>query len=187
MVRIILFSAAVLFGHYSIGQQEQYIRQGTLKASATIAPSKMLNRDVQNIYIHGFLAYQLEEKLSLRGESFFYIPGAESSSTVNMYSSALNTSFGAFYHETKNNWDSYLGFQPGLSIIQSPLKSGTSFNPTFSMKIGTAYYVWKYFHFFAELTYVNSTIRGFDQGSLRADELIFSAGLGFQINTKKTN
>jgi hypothetical protein len=59
--------------------------------------------------------------------------------------------------------------------------------PSFAMKSGVSYYVWKYFHFFADLTYVNSTLRGTSFGSHRMDELVFSAGLGFQINVKKSN
>jgi hypothetical protein len=186
MVRLILFTVICVVSATLIAQ-EQYIRPGMLKATATIAPSKMLNRDIQNIYIHGFLAYQLDEKVSLRGDSYYFIKGAASTSSAIGYSAAMNTSFGAFYHQTKNNWDSYLGLQPGLSVVQTPLKSGSSFIPTFSLKLGTAFYVWKYFHFFAELTYLNSTMRGLQSGSMRNDELIFSAGLGFQINTKKSN
>jgi hypothetical protein len=54
------------------------------------------------------------------------------------------------------------------------------------VKSGVSYYVWKYFHFFADLTYVNSTLRGTSFGSHKMDELILSAGLGFQINVKKS-
>lgn len=183
MVRII--SLIVLMGSFIAFGQEQYIRQGTLKASATIAPSKMLNRDVQNIYLNGFVAYQLDEHLSLRGETFFYIKGAANAPTDMVYNGAMNTYFGAFYHRGVNNWDNYVGFQPGVSVVQTIYKSGASVIPSFAFKIGTAYYVWKYFHFFADLTYTNTTVRGISIGSLRSDELIISAGLGFQINTKK--
>lgn len=165
--------------------QEQYLREGTLKASATIAPSKMLNRDVQNIYLNGFIAYQLDEHFSLRGETFYYIKGAASASTAFVYNGAMNTYFGAFYHRGIKNWDNYLGFQPGVSVIQTIYKSGASVCPTFAFKLGTAYYVWKYFHFFADVTYTNTSLRGLSIGSQKSDELIISAGLGFQINTKK--
>lgn len=183
MVRMIFLSALLLAYLPAFGQ-EQYIRQGTIKASATIAPSNMLNRDANNIYLNGFLAYQLDRNVSLRGETFYYINNAASTNPI--YAGAIHTYFGAFYHKGKGNWDNYLGFQPGVSVMKTAFKK-TSAIPTFAVKLGTAYYVWKYFHFFAELTYTNSTIRGIgpNYGSMKTDELIFSAGLGFQINTKK--
>lgn len=178
-VTVLIFVCGQLFG------QEKYIRQGTIKASATIAPSLMLNRNVQNIYLNGFLAYQLDDHLSLRGESFYYVKGAASTTTDVVYNGAMSTYFGAFYHRGINNWDNYIGFQPGVSVVQTLYKPGASVSPSFAVKIGTAYYVWKYFHFFADLTYTNTTVRGLSIGSLKSDELIISAGLGFQINTKK--
>ena len=183
MVRLI--NLIVVLGSFMAIGQEQYIRQGTLKASATIAPSMMLNRDVQNIYLNGFVAYQLDEHFSLRGETFYYIKGAANAPTDMVYNGAMNTYFGAFYHKGVKNWDNYIGFQPGVSVVQTIYKSGASVIPSFAFKIGTAYYVWKYFHFFADLTYTNSTVRSLSIGSLKSDELAISAGLGFQINTKK--
>lgn len=182
MVRLITL-IALMFSFMAFGQ-EQYIRQGTLKASATIAPSMMLNRDANNIYLNGFIAYQLDEHFSLRGETFFYINNATSTNPI--YAGAIHTYFGAFYHKGKRNWDNYLGFQPGVSVVKTAFKNNAVL-PTFALKIGTAYYVWKYFHFFTDLTYTNSSIRGIalDYGSIKTDELIISAGLGFQINTKK--
>ena len=184
MVKRSFLTVIILMCLVSFGQ-EQYIRQGTLKASATIAPSIMLNRNIQNIYINGFLAYQLDEKLSLRGEAFYYIDGAAGAASDMGYSGAMHTYFGVFYHGRKGNWDNYVGFQPGLSVAQVPLKSGATASPSFAAKIGTSYYVWKYFHFFAELTYWNSSVRGIPGGSMRMDELVLSAGLGFHINTRK--
>jgi hypothetical protein len=165
--------------------QEMFIRAGTLKASATISPSLMLNRSIQNVYINGFVAYQLDERLSLRGETFYYINGAADAATDILYNGAIHTYFGVFYHARIGNWDNYLGFQPGLSVTSIPLKSGSSAGPSFAAKAGTAYYVWKYFHFFAELTYMNNNVRGIPGGTMRMDELMLSAGLGFHINTRK--
>ncbi len=183
MVRMFFLSVWLLTLPPVFGQ-EQYIRPGTLKASATIAPSNMLNRDANNIYLNGFLAYQIEDHFSLRGETFYYINNAASTNPI--YAGAIHTYFGAFYHSGKGNWDNYIGFQPGVSVVKTAFKKPSAI-PTFALKLGTAYYVWKYFHFFAELTYSNSTIRGIgpSYGSMKTDELIISAGLGFQIHTKK--
>ena len=187
MVRLV-FITVLLFNVSSIySQQEQYIRPGTIKASSTISPSLMLNHDIQNIYLNGFISYQFDRKVSLRGESFLYIKNAASKPTDIGYSGGVHTYFGAFRHLTKGNWDNYLGFQPGVSIVQTIHNPGLSVCPSFALKAGSAFYVWKIFHFFAEVTYTNTSVRGITSGPYRADELILSAGLGFQINTKRWN
>lgn len=184
MVRFCLLALSVVFLSSIQAQEEQYIRPGMIKASATISPSVMLNRDIQNIYINGFISCQLDRKFSLRGESFYFLKNAATKATDIGFSGGMHTYFGAFYHETKGNWDNYFGFQPGVSVVQTIFKPGASVCPSFALKIGTAFYVWKYFHFFADVTYTNTTVRGLSIGAYRADELILSAGLGFQINTK---
>jgi hypothetical protein len=184
MVRLFCFIVVIIGFTTVFAQDEQYIRSGTLKASATIAPSVMLNRSVQNIYINGFIAYQLDRKLSLRGDTYYFMKNAAAKATDIGYSGGMHTYFGAFYHETKGNWDNYIGFQPGISVVQTIYNSGASVSPSFAVKLGTAFYVWKYFHFFADVTYTNTSVRGISNGAYRADELILSAGLGFQINSK---
>ena len=43
----------------------------------------------------------------------------------------------------------------------------------------------KFFNFFVDVAYVNSTYRGLSFGSEKTDELILSAGLGFNLQTRK--
>jgi hypothetical protein len=57
--------------------------------------------------------------------------------------------------------------------------------PSVAVHLGTTYYVWKIFHFYFDVSYVKSTLRGLTVGSLATDELLFSAGLGLHINTIK--
>jgi len=170
--------------------QEDYILPGLLKASATISPSSMLGRSVENVYISGFLEYHCDKKLSLRGESFFFVDGNSKNGTNNEFiHQGMRTYFGAFYHWNKNNWDKYLGVQPGITMMRplvsiepnAPLQA----SPSFAIHAGSSYFVWKYFHFFVDLAYVHSSYRGLVNGSVNTDEMILSAGLGFQINTKR--
>jgi hypothetical protein len=186
MVRRIGCIVAILISLHSVAQEEMYIRPGLLKASATIAPGKMLNRTVNTIYLSGFLEYHTDKNISLRGDTYLYIDGAAQKPTDVLLRSASRTYFGAFYHWNLKNWDNYVGFQPGISLLRfSAISPKISVCPSFAVTAGSTFYVWKYFHFFANLTYVNSKAYGLNGGSLRADELIFSAGLGFNVNTKK--
>ncbi|MEY3237957.1 MAG: hypothetical protein RI883_2058 [Bacteroidota bacterium] len=189
MVKGIILSS-VIFVATGIFAQESYIQPGLLKATATIAPSTMLNRSVQNIYISGFLEYHLDKKLSLRGETFVFVDGQSKNATNNTFvEKGMRTYFGAFYHFNKNNWDQYIGFQPGVALMK-PLSSidpnaPLQLSPSFAAHVGSTYYVWKYFNFYVDLAYVHSSYRGLAVGTQKTDELILSAGLGFQIQTKK--
>ena len=176
------------------GQNEIYKGANTIEASATIAPSWMLNRAESNYYIMGYAEYHLTERLSLRSDNFFFI---DSDADVAFYSDAFRSYFGAFIHDQKGNWDRYVGFQPGIALLRkNPYSDGLqtfaplepnplSIVPSFSVTVGTSFYVWKYFNFFANVSYVNSTIGGLSGGPYRTDELILSAGLGFQLNAGK--
>ncbi len=189
MVRGIIFSCVILAAT-GIFAQENYIQPGLLKATATIATSTMLNRSVQNSYISGFLEYHLDRKLSLRGETFVFVDGKSKNATNNVFiKEGMRTYFGAFYHFNKNNWDQYIGFQPGVALIK-PLDSiepnaPRQLSPSFAAHVGSTYYVWKYFNFYVDLAYVHSSYRVLAMGTQKTDELILSAGLGFQIQTKK--
>ena len=189
MVRGIIFSSIFLLSGVVLSQ-EKYIQPGLLKATGPIAPSTMLNRSVQNIYLSGFLEYYLDRKLSLRGETFVFVDGKSKTVTNNLFiKEGMRTYFGAFYHFNKNNWDQYIGFQPGVALIK-PLDSvepngPLQLSPSFAAHIGSTYYVWKYFNFYVDLAYVHSSYRGLTIGTQKTDELILSAGLGFQIQTKK--
>lgn len=180
-------SAFILLVGLNVNAQEElYMRQGLIKSSATISPGKMLNRTVKTIYLSGFLEYHIEKNISLRGDTYWYIDGGGQKPTDITLSNASRTYFGAFYHWNVKNWDNYLGFQPGISLLRfSAISPKISVCPSFALTVGSTFFVWKYFHFFANLTYVNSKAHDLAIGSQRADELILSAGLGFQLNTKK--
>lgn len=185
MVKI-FFITAFLLSASLIHAQEQYLNPGTIKASATIAPANSLNSKLKSIYLNGFLGYQLEKHFSLRGETFVFLKNAAKDGQSNPIKNNYQIHFGAFYHLGIKNWDNYIGFQPGIQMYNTTSNSKFDIAPTFAAKIGTAYYVWKYFHFFAEVSYINAFYQGIDvNGRVKSDELAFSAGLGFQINTLK--
>lgn len=187
MVRYFVLITFLVSNFFAKAQEEEiFIRPGLLKASGTISPGKMLNRSVNTTYLSGFLEYHIEKNFSFRGDTYWYVDGRSAKVTGDHLTNASRTYFGAFYHLNKRNWDNYLGFQPGISFIRfATISPKTAICPSFALTVGTSYFVWNYFHFFANLTYVNSNVQGLVGGSKRADELIFSAGLGFQFNTKK--
>lgn len=189
MVRVIVIFVLLGVTNLAVSQTD-YIRPGLIKASGTISPANMLNRSVQNIYLSGFLEVHPQKNISLRGDINWFVDGHSRNGTSNeFFQEGMRLYFGSFYHFNKNNWDSYIGLEPGLALFK-PLDSidptaKLQASPSFAVHVGSTYFVWKIFNFYVDLAYVNSSFRGLDYGSERTDELILSAGLGFHVNTKK--
>jgi hypothetical protein len=167
-----------------------YFNPGLIKASATISPSRMLQNRANSINLSGFLEYVADKKYSFRGDVIQFIDAGYSSKSLIEPIFQNRLFFGTFRHFGKQNLKFYTGLQMGTTVTtyNQSFYTGnrTHVAPSFAVKSGVSYYVWKYFHFFADLTYVNSTLRGTSFGSHKMDELILSAGLGFQINIKKS-
>lgn len=170
-------------------QREVYIRPGLLNSALTFSPSIMLNRAESNYYLTGFLQGRLDNHLSFRGESHYLVGGSEKHPFFKMSS---RTYFGIQYGLSKGNLDTYVGFMPGFTIAQvhrnfnEDGKNPVHVAPSFSANIGLTYYIWKVFNVFANVTYVNSTVYGMrTEINGRSDELMISAGLGFNINAVK--
>lgn len=184
-------------GKMMVRQPLSYIQPGMINASATFSPSWMLNRPSANYYLSGFAEYHLDRRISFRSDNFFMMNSADEDPFLDQ---AFRSYVGAFYHFRKSqwsNWDKYIGFQPGIAYMaKNPYNGGIqslvllkpefSLSPSFAITAGTSFYVWKYFNFFANLTYVNSKLGGVSGAPYKTDELILSAGLGFQIQTKKS-
>ena len=169
---------------------DNYFRPGLIKASATITPGRMLQNKANSIYINGFLEYVVDYKYSFRGDIFQFIDANYSINSSFTNPNYINRIyFGGFRHFGKKNFKIAPGAQMGVLMADynySAFERQFYVAPSFALKLGADYYVWDYFHFFANLTYVNSTIRGTQAGKHKIDELLFSAGLGFQINTIKS-
>lgn len=189
--QIVFFLIVELFCFQSQAQNDSYFQPGLIKASATITPGRMLQNKANSIYINGFLEYVVDKNYSFRGEIFQFIDANYSSNSSFSNPNYMNRIyFGGFRHFGKSNFKITTGAQMGVLMVDydySLFEKQFYVAPSFALKIGADYYVWDYFHFFANLTYVNSKIRGSKVGEHKMDELLFSAGLGFQVNTIKRN
>ena len=171
-----------------------YRQQGLLEASATLSPSTMLSRKSNNFYATGFAEYHFDLKVSLRSDTYYHLNSLEENGFIK---DAVRSYFGIFYHLNHNqfsNWDVTLGVQPGVSIMSKnnynaldPLvatdHSRVVVSPSFALSAGAKFYVWNYVNFFANVSYLNSSMGGLPDGHFNTDEIIVSAGLGFQIQT----
>jgi hypothetical protein len=171
--------------------QPLYRNVGVLSASTTLAPGLMLNRNQVNFHFHSFAEYHLNRSVSVKSDSYLFL---NSPNLQIKDLKMIRSYFGMFYHFNRRyfgNWDVKVGFLPGITYSQQSAafeqeeRRVGSLAPSFSFAVGFDYYVWKYFHFFSQVSYVQSTMRGLPNGSERADELLFSVGLGFQVPTRK--
>lgn len=179
---LVLLASSGIFG------QETYVRPGLISTSLTISPSSMLNRSDNNYYLTGFLEGRVDKHLSFRGETHFFMDGEKE---IPYFKRAARTYFGIQCHLPVKNFDPYIGFMPGVALLQLNTdriggeQQGIKAVPSVSFNLGASYYIWKYFHVFLNASYVKSTVYGFEETSGKSDELIFSAGLGLNINAKK--
>lgn len=184
-----LLSVFCLFINVSVAQDENnFAKTGLLKATATISPGFMLNHPITNIYVSGELEYFLQNKVSVRGDGLWYRDSQESIPLLNQNSLVY---FGALYHFSKKKHDLFIGLQPGFSISQ-PNDTDTAgiqytirINPSISLIAGYTFYVWDYCNFFINARYHKTQHIAISTGVLNLDELILSAGLGFQLHTRK--
>ncbi len=188
IVLIALVSSVMVRAQEEPIQEKYYVRPGLITSTATISPSIMLNRNQINYYVTGFWQIRFHKNLTFRGEGHYLTGGNKD---IPYFRNNFRGHFGVELHKSVKNFDSYIGFMPGFSVLQLTEDRSladeqmTRFVPTFSANIGVTYYVWKYFNFFANFTYLNTTVRGVTQTYNRADEIMLSAGIGFNINAKR--
>ncbi len=180
---------AMMFLGFAVNaQREQYVRPGLITTSMTISPSLMLNHPENNYYLSGYLEGRVDQRLSFRGETFYFIDGSEDTPMLRF---SCRTFFGTLYHLNKGNFDSHIGFMPGLSVMQFNGDLNASGDmpyrvvPSMAANIGATYYIWKFFNFFANVTYIHSTAHALTNQRGRTDEILISAGLGLNINAVK--
>lgn len=202
MVRNNLLAILFFIATATAAQDSTFKYKHMLKATATLCPGFMLNQAQTNIYVHGHLEYFPEERVSLRGEGFWFTGAQQKPSLFKQNSTLL---FGALLHSHKNRVDGFIGLQTGMALTQPEttyyqyvLVNGSSYTtslaaqdyklkalPVFSPFAGVTFYPGKYINFFLELRYVTSKYFGYTRGAtIYMDEIRLSAGLGFQIPFK---
>ncbi len=184
--RILLIPLILLSGELAA---QNGTNSGLLEANLTLTPGFMIHRPVTNIYLHGYLEYFPENKISIRGDGFFHTGNQGQPSAITQNHSLL---FGGVYHFCKGNLDPFFGLQQGLQFTRSNLAPSAEFRaessppaPVISGFTGLKYYVHPNFHLFASLRYLKALHFSPGFGMIAMDEIRISAGLSLQVDTKK--
>lgn len=188
-VKCLLVISCLLLGNSIFAQEEIIIDKRLIRAQLTISPSKMLDFNESRFYLHGNLEGYVSKKVSISGETYFDLGSL--TEDQNSFDFNHKLFFGTNYHFTKGNSDFYLGIQPGVAItklnIPTILTVGestkTGVNPLFSLPIGYNFYVNRFFHFFLQSRFILGQ-HNYD-ASVSLNEFVFSAGLGFNVNSIK--
>lgn len=179
----------MILASMATAQDTAYYRgNGLLRASGAISPGFMLDAPVTNIYVNGKLEYFIEDRISFRGEGFWYIDSQQASSVMDQNS---QVNFGPFHHFGQGRADLAIGFEAGLSLAKpttpkdQPTADPLRPVPSISLCAGLTYTIWDYFHFFVDARYVHARYTGGYTGTIPLDEVILSGGLGWQLRLRK--
>lgn len=170
-------------------EKNNIVRQGLISGRMTLSPSYFLFNKNSLFYLHGNLEGWIDKNVSLCGDGYFYL--GTSGSDLSFFRHHHAGFFGLLFHKPFKNHDFFAGFQSGLSytqlrkdtLIPDLRNPSSTVNALFSLYAGYNLYFYDYFHFFIHARYrYGLHAAGL---SVPLHELIFSAGLGFQINTIK--
>jgi len=164
-----------------------------LMVQATISPGYWFhNGGLWNSYFHATLEWCFDKRVSIRSDGSYFFTTQGNFIPLKMNHSLL---LGAFYHFPHKKGDFYFGVQPGAACVkQNPYtyNDSTITNPRLKVipimtaAIGANYFFWKYMNLFAAIKYVHGTYIPQYDHSITLNELRISAGVGWQIQFKKS-
>ncbi len=170
------------------------IRKGLVRAQATLSPGWTIVDGNTNLYLQGDMEYFLENRVSLKGDISYFLDTQGNGYLKHNHS----LFFGAQYHFPIKRFDPYIGFHPGISLIQAKNPSiGTTelpvaysesvlkAAPAISVATGFNYYVWRYIHFMVNVKYVHAKHPTEWATTYALDEFRVSFGLGWNVNMMK--
>lgn len=155
-------------------------------STATIATGFQKNNPDMNIYVHGFVYFHPQPKVSLDGEGYWYL-GAQNQETLMAENSTLL--FGPSFHFAKDGpVDPYVGIMSAVSLVSAidrtssqPVVGKYSVVPLIAFNVGFKYHFIKWFNIFANAKYMMGTLTENYPTALSLNEFRFSFGLGFNL------
>lgn len=166
-------------------------RKGCIRAQGNLAGGYLFAPKQVSGYLTGDVDVFVDSRVSVTGQAWYSFalsnnnkPGIKANHAV---------FFGANYHPVKTGrWDPYIGFTPGVGIVQATYRNGealakTSYAPVplISAQIGCNFYVGWLMHFFAKVQGVSGQFFKDTPTTYRLEEIKISAGLGWNIRAWK--
>jgi hypothetical protein len=113
---LVIFSLFI-FSDTCAQEKKEFHYYRLVNTTGTISPGFRTSDGATTMSLHGFFEFFLQDKVSWRGDAFYYM-GEQKKPLSIANNSTLK--WGAFYHFHKptSKLDLYLGFQPGLNFVQ---------------------------------------------------------------------
>lgn len=176
---------------YSKAQNiEQGQRSGLVKGTASFYKGITTNEtNGSYVYLGGNLEYFMTDLYSIRGNGYYLIQQGKGSFESNQGSFLLNIGFNRYF--PKGRWSPFIGTFTGITYYRETsdqlvnmmmLYPTSAIIPNFGLIGGVQFYVFDYFHFFAEAGYLYQLNPFHNRTN---DQILISAGLGFNLPTKK--
>ncbi|MCO4744387.1 MAG: hypothetical protein KC912_06335 [Proteobacteria bacterium] len=156
-----------------------------LTTMATLSLGWSNNAAEQNLYVHGSSDLYVSERVSLRGDAYWFAGEQHQQRRIIDNHSVLA---GAAFHFGKGRFDPFVAMQPGVSFTRSEFRvdgertpSNWKVTPVASATMGARYFVSPNFHFFTELRQMAGTHLSDDPRTIGLAETRVSFGLGAQL------
>jgi hypothetical protein len=196
MVRLSLLLSLLVVAQVATAQRnmstgDDIIRKGLFAAHFTIVPGWTIADGNTNLYLHGRSEFYLNRKVSIVGDGYYFLDTQGDGYLKHNH----GVFFGANYHFPYKRFDPYIGFMPGVSMVQVS-KAGIStpelqiagresvftVEPAISVAAGFNLYIWKFFHFMGQVHYVHANHATEWEQLYALDEFRLSFGLGWNVN-----
>ncbi len=190
-IRILLLMLSVLAFTQLPAQKIWEERKGCFRSQGNLAPGFLFNQKVATGYVNGDMDLFFDNRVSFTGSIWCSFALNRKNETGLKANHAL---FGGLnYHFLKpSRWDPYIGFTPGIGLVQVAYKDGdnlkrTPFTPVplAAATIGCNYYVGWIFHLFVKVQAVTGQVFSKLSSPTRLDEMKFMAGLGWNFRMWK--
>jgi hypothetical protein len=169
-----------------------FIHKGLFCLRGSLAYGHMTKLNANNIFLSGNIDYYFEDRISMRGDGYFFIDSYKGKQPF----STLHSLFaGPIFHVAPiGSFDPYVGLECGISIAKAsspclgdpctnnmlPQEMKTGLNPLISPVIGFNYFGTKWFHLTFDARYIAGTFSD-NYNSAPLHEIRLSFGLGFNL------
>lgn len=190
---IFLFFLLLPLAVFSQEEKEgTFIHKGLFCARGAISYGKMLDLNANNIYLDGNIEYYLNEKVSLRGDGFWFVNAFNGNKPFELHHSLFAGP--VFHFKTQSPFDPYFMLEPGINLARAsdpcfgdpcitvapPEEMELTATPLISPGIGFNYYGSRWFHIWCNVRFVSGKFMD-NYNSVALNEFRFSFGLGFNI------
>ena len=187
---LLLLLSAFLFSELP-AQKIWEQRKGCVRMQGNLAPGILFSQKSASAYVNGDMDLFIDNHIAVTGSAWYSFALNKKSETGIKANHAI---FGGLnYHFLKpSRFDPYIGFTPGVGIVQVAYKEGDEVKrtpytpvPLVSASMGFNYYVGWIFHIFVKAQFVTGAAFTNMAAPVRLDEMKIMAGLGWNLRLWK--